>query len=177
MADASTATYWVPPPPQHHHTEADADKAMEERSGSGTIKKFAIGLVVVFLIFAIFWWIWMSLCSGTNDEDESDKGTFCQLMDGMANVMNDIAAGVTYITTHLLLVAAIAVSGLAALILCKLGTCVDRITDFYKWATEKSEGESPDTGGTTGEPGDETDPGGKSEEGGKSEDGGKSEGE
>ncbi len=152
MATASGT--WTPPPPQNHHQVSPEEQhridVLEGNSdGSSSLKKFTFGMFAVLLVFAIIWWLWMMMCSGSQDEDPSDEGSFCELLDGAANVMNDFASGVTYVTTHLLAVAALAVTLLAITITCKIsGKCVDGLIAakefLYEFVTGKGKGENPD---------------------------------
>jgi hypothetical protein len=98
------------------------------------IKKFAFGVVLIFAFFALLWLLWKSICSGSDDQDDDDEGSFCQIVDGAADVMNDITAGITFMVQNILILVALGVMYLVISIFCNISSkCPDSFKEITDW--------------------------------------------
>ena len=143
---------WIPPPLPDDMDTTDQEPQGEEDDTTKKIKKFAFGFAIFVGIFCLLWWLWLSLCSGSGDDDEDQEGSFCQILDGAAQLMNDITAGITFMVQNIIILVSLAVLYMIVGIFCNVSSkCPDSLMDaieslneWRKGPTER-EGDFPHT--------------------------------
>lgn len=128
-------------------SQTNPEPEPQDDDATKKIKKFAFGVLLIFVFFALLWWLWMSICSGSDDQDDGDEGSFCQILDGAANVMNDITAGITFMVQNILILVALGVMFIVIGIFCNISSkCPGSLTETKDWLNDKlfnTEKESP----------------------------------